>query len=248
MPASRALRARVQKPLGRMPPGDSRAAPVSQPRLFEFRISIELPSDSLGGDFSRAHPEIRYEIRNRMTVAGGRLLLEIAARGPGAGTYVEQVRRTRGVKTVQVYRETAESAVFRIVQLIPVVDRVIAKHRILTKYPILLESGTLRFETVAEAAQVRGLLRELRKRVGPSRVEAVRRGSFSPRTLNLTPAQDRVFREALAQGFFSVPRGISVTELAARLGRSKSTVSVDLSNIRRRFIDTVMKVDPSFSQ
>jgi predicted DNA binding protein len=59
----------------------------------------------------------------------------------------------------------------------------------------------------------------------------------------LTASQDAVFRAALRTGYFSVPRRISVSGLAAQLGRSKSSTSEMLSKIHQRLAESALQLD-----
>ncbi|HYK92847.1 MAG TPA: helix-turn-helix domain-containing protein [Thermoplasmata archaeon] len=210
-------------------------------RLAVYRIAVLLPAGSIGRDFPLAHPELRIEITNRMDLEPERLLSEVRVTGPHAGDYLEEVLEFPEVTHAEVHAESPRSAVYRFTQVTPVVQRVIQHHRVLTRYPILAENGWLRFETVAEAAQVRAVVDDLRRRVGESQVEAVRQGPFSGRRLGLSPAQSAVFQEALSGGYFTHPRGISVSRLATRLGRSKSTVSVALAKIQARLVAAAIR-------
>ncbi|MCI4321643.1 MAG: helix-turn-helix domain-containing protein, partial [Thermoplasmata archaeon] len=147
------------------------------------------------------------------------------------------------VVKVEAYPESERNVLYRVVFKVPSIHTVTQRHRVLMRYPIVIQNGWSRFETFAGPGQMREFLAELESRVGPGHVESVRRSDMSLGKLGLTPAQDSVFREALSTGYFSVPRGISVTDLADRLGRSKSTVSVALSKIQNRLADSALQLD-----
>jgi HTH DNA binding domain len=208
-----------------------------------YRIAIQLPKSALGSYFTLLHPELRVELVNRMEVGPELLLAEARLTGPRAGDWAEQVQQFPGVREVAIQPEGPTSAVYRILLSAGVVQKIVQKHRVLARYPIVMESGWMRFETVATPSQIRPFLRDLVRRAGPSHVESVRRRAVSLRTLGLTPSQDAVFRAALSAGYFSVPRGISVSGLAGRLGRSKSNTSEILSRIQRRLAESALQLD-----
>ena len=214
-----------------------------------YRLAVELPKGAIGAVFSRAHPELRIELENRVEVEPGIVLWDVRGFGPRAADWSEEIRKFPDIVNVEVHEEGPETAMYRITQRTPLILKVLQHHRILAQYPIALKDGWMRFETLAKASQVRALLRELTQRVGPNRVEAVRRGPVLARTLGLTAPQDALFRAALAAGYFSVPRGISVSDLAEKLGRSKSNTSEMLSKIQRRLAESAVQLDlvPLFS-
>jgi hypothetical protein len=208
-----------------------------------YRIALQLPARALGSRLSRAHPGLRIEVENRMELGPDLLLLELRVYGPGAAERAEEIRNVPGVMGVEVQEEGPETAMYRIAQRTPMVQKVAREHRVLARYPITLKNGWLRFETVAKPAHVRALLRDLSRRVGPSHVEAVRRGPVLARNLGLTPAQDALFRAALTAGYFRAPRGISVSDLAEKVGRSKSSTSEMPSKIQRRLAESALLLE-----
>jgi len=226
------------------PPRATRRAFETQASSFAlYRIAAQLPKDSWGYHFSRAHPGVRLELLNRIDVGQGLLLAEVRMTGEGAELWPEESKREPGIVAVEAHPEGPQRVLYRVTFSAPSIHVITQQHHVLTRYPIVIQDGMSRFETFAAASQMRDYLDELRTEVGPNRIEAVRRSEVSAGGLGLTPAQDSVFRGALNAGYFKVPRGISVTELAARLGRSKSTVSVALVKIQRALADSALQMD-----
>jgi predicted DNA binding protein len=208
-----------------------------------FRLALQLPEGAVGSAVSRAHPEVRFDIINRMELGTELVLYEIRVHARGAGGFLDEVRRFASVVDVEVHMDAPDVATYRLTQRMPVVLQVIQHHRVLARYPMTIQNGWLRFETVARPAQVRALLREMSRRVGPNRVEAVRRGTMVGQNLGLTPSQHALFRVALSEGYFGAPRAITVSELAKKLARSKSGTSEMLSKIQRRLAENAVQVD-----
>jgi predicted DNA binding protein len=57
----------------------------------------------------------------------------------------------------------------------------------------------------------------------------------------LTEAQQQLLTEAMAAGYFAVPRGITLTDLARRLNRSKSSLSEAIAVIERKLLESAMR-------
>lgn len=207
-----------------------------------YRIAVLLPASAVGRMLSVAHPELRIEIQNRMEVPRGRVLFEARVEGPHAADWKDEVAGHPDVVATEVHPTGPESAIYRVTVRTPKIHSVVRDRRLLVRYPILIERGWMRFETVATASQVRSALTAIRRRVGPTRVEAVRRGSIALGTLGLTSVQEEIFRTAVSSGFFDAPRGISLTLLAERLGKSKSAVSEAIRKIQRRLADSALEM------
>lgn len=214
------------------------------PRFAVYRIAVALPEDSLGYAATHGRPEIRAEVLNRLDVSDkDEIILDVRVLGAGIEGLRELAQRIPAVRRAEFFPETDQSFLCRLTMKLPIIWRVVRNHRILARYPIVIVDGWSRFETLATPDQVRQLVRALRKEVGPSRVEAVHQGSVNASALGLTGSQLTVFREALAAGYFASPRRISLTELAHRLGRSKSTVSQQVALIQRRLAQSALRLN-----
>lgn len=207
-----------------------------------YRIGVQLPPEAVGYQITHGRPEIRGEVYNRMELGDDLLVLEGRILGPGAGEFAELLQRLPNVVRFEVFRESERSAMYHLTLKQPTLMKVVREHRILTRYPLVYVNGYLRFETMAPASQVRAFVKELSRRVGPSRIEAVRQGTVRPSALGLTAPQLVLFRSALAAGYFASPRRITVTRLAQLLGRSKSTVSEQLAQIQRRLAESALRL------
>lgn len=238
---SKTMRERVGDPsaystLGSAPP---RPGP---PRYAVYRIALQLPEASLGYIATHGRPELRVELISRMDLAEGLVVLDARVFGPGSSELASVAKFLSFVTRVEVHPEGSRSTIYRITIKPPLVWHVLQRHRILTRYPIVIVDGWMRFETLASATQIRQFVKDLRRDVGPSRVEAVRQGSVSGSALGLTSSQQVVFNEALASGFFSSPRRITLSQLAKHLGRSKSTVSQQMALIQRRLAESALRL------
>lgn len=220
------------------------AEPASVPPGYSlYRIVAPLGKDSWGYRFSRAHPSVRLELLDRLEVEPDQILVEVRMLGPGALDWAYESKKEAGVVHVESHVEDERTVLYRVTFRAPAIHLITRKHKVLIHYPIIIQNGISQFETFGTGPQIRAYLNELRERIGPSHVTAVRRGSLSTPTLGLTPVQDRIFRDAVSLGYFRSPRAISLSGLAERLGRSKSTVSAALVKIQRRLAESALEID-----
>jgi hypothetical protein len=208
-----------------------------------YRVEVPLSKDGWGYNYTRAHPSMRLELLDRIEVGEDLLLAEVRMMGPGAFDWPAESRRYPNVLHFETLPEGPNSVVYRLTYRTPSTHTITRRHGVLTRYPIVVQNGISQFETFATQAQMRSYLKELRERVGPSQVGSVEQGAVSTQSLGLTPGQSAIFQEAVGAGFFQVPREITLTELADRLGRSKSTISTALVKIRKRLAESALQVD-----
>lgn len=210
-----------------------------------YRVVAPLSRDGWGYHFSRAHPSMRLELLDRLEIGEELLLAEIRMTGPGAYDWPAESRRFPNVVHIESHPEGPTSVLYRVTYKAPYIHAITRRHGVLTRYPIIVQNGISQFETFAGPRQMQAYLRDLRERVGPAEVTAVRQSSVTTQTLGLTPGQVEIFQEAVTAGFFQVPRLITLTGLADRLGRSKSTISTALVKIRKRLAESALQVDLS---
>lgn len=208
-----------------------------------YRVEVPLSKDGWGYHFTKAHPSLRLELLDRIEVGANLLLAEVRMMGPGAYDWPAESRRYPNVMHIETHPEGPNSVLYRVTYKTPSIHTITRRHGVLTRYPIIVQDGISQFETFAAHAQMRSYLEELRARVGPSHVGSVQQGSVTTQTLGLTPVQVGIFEQAVAAGFFQVPRQITLTGLAEQLGRSKSTISTALVKIRKRLAESAIQVD-----
>jgi predicted DNA binding protein len=231
----------------RRPYGSGRTSPVVKvPQGYAlYRVVAPLSKDGWGYPFTRAHPSLRVEILNRIEISDDVLLAEVRMAGPGAFDWPAESRHFPNVTHVESHPEGPDSVTYRVTFRAPHIHAITRKHAVLTRYPIIVQNGVSQFETFAGPRQMQAYLKELTERVGRSQVSSVQQGSVSTQSLGLTPGQLTIFQEAVVAGFFHVPRLVTLTGLAERLGRSKSTISTALVRIRRRLAESALRLDLS---
>jgi len=108
----------------------------------------------------------------------------------------------------------------------------------LLRFPQSVANGRYLVEVAAPVSQLRELVKGLRRI--SDQVEVLRFGhdpmrSFPP---TLTSRQHFLLRQALDTGYFDVPRRVTLTGLATRLHRSKSSLSQTLARIERELVES----------
>lgn len=231
-------------------PGGARTAPeegteAASERYSLYRVTAPLSKDGWGYHFSRAHPSLRLEVLDRIEIGENLLLAEVRMMGPDAYDWPPESRRYPSVIHIETHPEGPNSVLYRVTYRAPHIHAITRRHGVLTRYPIIVQNGFSQFETFAASRQMQAYLKELVGDVGPSQINSVQQGSVTAQTLGLTPGQVAIFQEAVTAGFFQVPRLVTLTHLAERLGRSKSTISTALVKIRKRLAESALQMDLS---
>jgi predicted DNA binding protein len=185
---------------------------------------------------TKAHPDLRLEVVDRFDLGAGRAMFDVHFLARGGKDWGRVLRALPGVEEVELIDATKGSEVCRVVvrgtTFLPLMRRL----RLFRQLPFPVQGGVSTWTVVGPAAKVRGLLRRLEAQGVPIQTELIRSGPFPRGPPLLTPRQQEVLRRATSEGYFDVPRRISLTRLAPRIGVAVSTLSVTLAVIEKKIV------------
>ena len=100
--------------------------------------------------------------------------------------------------------------------------------------PFEVRDGWVDWTIECSQNKVRELMESFKMQLIPHRLVSTR----SVTTRLLTARQRQVFDIAIREGFYDIPRRISLTQLAELLGVAKSTLSVQLQRVESTIVHT----------
>jgi len=109
------------------------------------------------------------------------------------------------------------------------------------QFPVRIQAGFLNWEVVARRSEFEEVLKHARKVNPDFQVVSIRDRPLRSHLPMLTDAQQQLLSQAMAAGYFAVPRGITLTDLARRLGRSKSGLSEAVAIIERKLLESALR-------
>ena len=206
-------------------------------RLVVVTLRIRMAADHWLGRFSAAHPEVRIEALHWNPLDETTSVLDYWIDGLPLGTWSQEIASNPDVSEVQALAESGEGALYRIVQRMNPIVRLYRQLRLPLRFPMVAQGGSIAWEVVARKSEFDSIAAFLRERRLAFAISSVRRSLSAGRAPALSPSQRRLLEEALRAGYFGVPRGVTLTELAKRLGRSKSSVSESLARVERTLLE-----------
>ena len=230
----------------RLPAGDSqgptRLGPVvpfsSQPdRLAIMKLEIGNLSSLWYDGFSRRHPELVLEATSVTSLPGSDTLGEYEIYGPPED-WTNEISDFPDVVEVERLADSPDFGRYQIRYRRSPLIALATELEVLIRYPRTIRSGTLSCEVIARTSQLRTAVEALEKAGREPRLISLRRDSLRSVRMTLTPTQRTLFRQALALGYFEVPRRISLTRLAEKVSRSKSSVSATLATVERKLAES----------
>ncbi len=189
-------------------------------------LAVEVPPLLWVSAVSRRHPGLRLEVLSLLPL-GAEAVLLVRLRGPGAAEALADVRSHPSVVECQ----SVSADVVRVKMRGPHPLGALMSSEVLLEFPFPVEGGRARWSVVCPRRGLDKLKERLRQMAIPFEVESVE-PYRSPE--GLTARQQEILDAAYREGYFEVPRRITLTELAGRLGIAKSTLSEALRRAEGR--------------
>ena len=204
----------------------------------QIRIEVRLPEGHWAGDVTRSHPSAVLRIDEHMPLQKGRW----TAKASCSEDIAETVGLHHGIEDVRAF-DKHQFAVDIIAGgggfLKPLLKVGVIPHT-----PFEVRDGWVDWTIACAQGKVRALIAGFDEERIPYRLLSTR--GVSSRML--TPRQRQVFDAATQEGFYDVPRRISLTALAVKLDVAKSTLSAQLQRIEstviHAFADEIRKRSP----
>jgi|TARA_B100001142_G_scaffold328246_2_gene387874 hypothetical protein len=204
----------------------------------QVRIEVRLPEGHWAGDVTRSHPSSVLRIEEHMPLQKGRG----TARASCSEDITDTVANHPGIEEVRSISKQ------RFAVDILAGDggflKPLVKVGVIPNTPFEVRDGWVEWTIACSRDKVRDLLSKFESEGIPHRLVSTR--GVTSRLL--TPRQRFVFDTAMQEGFYDIPRQITLTELAVVLEVAKSTLSAQLqrieSTIHHTFAEEVRKRSP----
>ncbi|MGI0054553.1 MAG: helix-turn-helix domain-containing protein [Thermoplasmata archaeon] len=174
---------------------------------------------------------------DRLEVGGGNTLIEVRLISPDGVGWGEELGHLPRVQELECLDSTPGSETYRILIHGPSFIPLLKKLKLLRHFPFPIQNGIAAWTIVGPTSKVRALLTNLASSRAHFEVEAIHHQSLARPPSSLTPRQQEVLARALAEGYFDVPRRITLTQLAPRIGVAMSTLSVTLAVIEKKVLE-----------
>jgi len=190
--------------------------------------------------FTRAHTSLRLEILNRSEIDDRVGVSDYWISGGPPGAWARELQAYPDIQKVDALAEVGGGSLYRITDRSPPIVHLYRRLGLPLQFPMRMQAGFIRWEIVARQDEFRVLF-DYAKRIDPDvKVLSIRHRPLRSHLPILTSTQQALLSRALAEGYFAVPRGITLTELAKRVNRSKSSVSESIATIEKKLLESVL--------
>jgi len=216
------------------------AAPEEDPlRIATLHLRLATGTWTMG--FSLAHPELQIEALNRSGIDPDISVSDYWISGGPPGVWAREIGSYSDVVKVDALAEVGSGSLYRITDRNPPVVYLYRRLGLPLQFPIRIRGGRIRWEVVARGADFERVLEYARELDPELRIVSVRREPLRSHLPPLTATQRKLLARAMEEGYFAVPRGITLTELARRLERSKSSISEAIAIIEKKLLESAFQ-------
>jgi hypothetical protein len=219
----------------------------SPDRLFLATLRIRIPSSLWTGRFSTEHPNVRLEILNRVEVNPELSVSDYWISGSPPGAWAPEIAGFPDVVHVDSLAEVGDGCLYRITYKNPPVIYLYRRLRLPLQFPLRLQAGYITWEVVARRSAFEEIIQHVRAVDPGFSIVSIRRRPLRSHLPLLTEAQQQLLNQAMAAGYFAVPRGITLTALARKLNRSKSGISESIALIEKKLFETALRPESAFA-
>jgi HTH DNA binding domain len=225
----------------------SSSDPPSPERLFLATLRIRIPKQLWTGPFSSSHPNVRLEILNRVEVTPEQSVSDYWISGSPPGVWATEISRFTDVIHVDSLAEVGEGSLYRITYKNPPVIYLYRRLRLPLQFPLRVQAGIIAWEVVARRSEFEQIIEHARAADPHFSIVSIRRRPLRSHLPLLTDSQHQLLNDAMAAGYFAVPRGITLTALARKLNRSKSGVSESIALIEKKLFETALRPESALA-
>lgn len=210
-------------------------------RVLLASLRVRIPKGLWTGTFTRAHPGVSLEVLNRADVSKDVSVSDHWISGQPPGVWAREISGFADILKVDSLAEVGDGSLYRITYRNPPIIYLYRELGIPIHFPLRVQNGAIRWEIVARRSEFQSVLKYMERADPNFQLVSIRRRPLRSHLPVLTDNQHQLLTQAMAAGYFAVPRGITLTDLARRLDRSKSAVSEGIAIIERKLLESALR-------
>jgi len=205
--------------------------------IVQIKLSIDIPKDKWLATFNKKYPELNFHILSNFLIGDYSGITSFQIRGTSVKHFIADFKEKSAEKTAQILYEGEDLVILNVKEDDPWILNTLVKTELLISYPVLVKNGKLRIEAITNRSKVDNFLTRLKKKDIKAKIERI--GYYYKSTL-LTQRQNEIVNLAYENGYFNIPRSISLSEFAKDLSISKSALSETLRRIFKKLANNYL--------
>jgi predicted DNA binding protein len=199
--------------------------------LAVCKLCVSLPLPYWHPEMAKRHPETRIDVLGYSLVDDG-MLVDMRVHVNDITTWIDELREFEDVHDVTPLGKVGKAVTVRATYKRNHFFEVVNRLHLILRTPVSIKDGSFDVMMAGPEANVQRFIKMFPSQV---QVKAVYDTESDKNSL-LTPRQLSIFRRAMAEGYFEVPRRVTLTELASRIGVAASSLSEMLAVVEKKLL------------
>jgi predicted DNA binding protein len=199
--------------------------------IVQIRLEIDIPQEKWLFKFNEKYPELNFNILSKFLIEENVGLTLFQIRGVSIKQFISDFKGHINKASSTILFEGADLVILNLKVVDPWILNTLIKTELLILYPILVKDGKLQIEAITNRFKVDDFLAELERKNIRATIKNI---GYDFKSSLLTQRQYEILKVANSNGYFEIPRKISLTEFANNLNISKSALSETLRRIFKR--------------
>jgi predicted DNA binding protein len=182
---------------------------------------------------SKRHPKARVDVLGYSLIDDW-LLMDIRVHAPNVVAWVGELSNIEGVHDIRPLVRSFDARTFRVI--CKTIDSLATVHRLhlILRTPFAFKDGVGVATIAGPEAGIKRFIKMYQQQT-QVQIEPVRNTELEDGSL-MTPRQSEMIRTAVSAGYFEVPRHVTLSQLASKIGIAKSSLSEGLAIAERKII------------
>jgi predicted DNA binding protein len=208
----------------------------NNPQVQHLLISIRLPNGHWAGDITRLYHHTAIRVDEHMPLPNGRGSAKCTITGEEINETIESLRNHNGVEEIVIYENDGDLAEVNvtIAKAGGGFLKPLMKANVAPRTPFKTTDGWVDWNFVTDLDHLQILIKGLKESGIPHKIHSFSKEK-TPRLL--TPRQREIFDYSVRYGYYDSPRKITLTNLAKKVGVSKSTLCEMIHLIEKKMIE-----------
>ncbi|WP_457558401.1 helix-turn-helix domain-containing protein [Candidatus Harpocratesius sp.] len=201
--------------------------------IVHMKFSFPVPSDLWFSKYFLKYPLIHFTILSSFLLTENKGSCLIQVRGPNISIFLNDFSENYEKKKVTIIYQDPNSILLNILIEDPWILHNITKNHLLIRYPLQIFKGIISIELISPRTNIEKVFRNSKWKDLNITVKQVR--EYCPESL-LTAKQTEILIYALENGFFEIPRKITLSSMASKIKLTPSALSENIRRITKKLV------------
>jgi predicted DNA binding protein len=199
--------------------------------IVQARFKAKIPAGKWIARYSLKYSDMTFSVLSMLLLDDKTGNVVFQVEGTHVRDIVQDFKSSSPVNNYVILHESPGLLILNVNMNEPLILAAFVETSVPVKYPIVIKAGEATIELVAERLRIDSLLSAIERAGMLPAIHRIGRQAWQPL---LTSRQRAILETALESGYFDIPRGIELRNLAHGLGISASTLSENLRRIMRK--------------